>query len=73
MGGHAKHSVKRYWKKLARAQGISEDRLLDPINIKRSSTSLEDNNQISSCSKKQCGANSISISAEAVVQPRRQP
>jgi hypothetical protein len=65
--------AKRSWKKLARSQGISEDRFLDPINIKRSSNSLEDNNQISPCLKKQCGANSMSISAEAVVQPRRQP
>jgi hypothetical protein len=73
VGGQKLLSAKRSWKKLARAQGIPEDRFLDPMNIKRSSNSLEDNNQISPCSKKQCGANSMSISAEAVVQPRRQP
>ena len=73
VGGQKLHAAKRSWKKLARSQGIPEDRFLDPINIKRSSNSLEDNNQISPCLKKQCGANSMSISAEAVVQPRRQP
>ena len=67
------HSVKKSWKKLARAQGNSEDNPLDPVHIKKSSHSLDDDNLVFLFSKKQCGVNNSSISAEAAIQSRRQP
>ena len=47
------HTVKKSWKKLARAQGISEDRPLEPVHIKRPFNSLDDNNPGFLFSKKQ--------------------
>jgi hypothetical protein len=41
--GQKSNPRKKSWKKLARAQSISEDRPLDPVHIKRPSTLLEDN------------------------------
>ena len=71
--GQKSNLGKKSWKKLARAQSISEDRPLDPVHIKRPSSLLEDNDPGFLFSKKQCRVNDSSISAEAVVQPRRQP
>jgi hypothetical protein len=67
------YSLKKSCKKLARAQGNSEDSPLDPVHIKRSSNSLDDDNPVFLFSKKQCGINSSSISTEATMQSRRQP
>ena len=71
--GPKQQGGKQSWKKLARAQTRNEDAPLEPIYMKRTSTSLEDINPVAEVLKKWCGGINENISAEAGLQPRRDP
>jgi hypothetical protein len=65
-------SAKKSWKKLARAKVHYDSPILEPMQSKRTSSFMEENNSQGKSVKKQCGVSHEQLTAAAAVQSRRE-